>query len=51
MGAWSKDSKTHVSTMTNGDFYHTEKSLTIKKAGNVSIEHTDKKRRCKCFKS
>ncbi|MDQ7917515.1 NADP-dependent isocitrate dehydrogenase [Mesonia sp. MT50] len=42
MGAWSKDSKTHVSTMTHGDFYHTEKSLTIKKAGNVSIEHTDK---------
>ncbi|MDT0293249.1 NADP-dependent isocitrate dehydrogenase [Mesonia ostreae] len=42
MGAWSKDSKTHVSTMTHGDFCHTEKSLTIEKAGNVSIEHTDK---------
>ena len=40
MGAWSKDSKTHVSTMTHGDFYHTEKSLTIEKAGNVIIEHT-----------
>lgn len=40
MGAWSKDSKTHVSTMTHGDFYHTEKSLTIEKAGNVTIEHT-----------
>jgi len=40
MGAWSKDSKTHVATMDHGDFCHNEKSLTIQKAGNVSIEHT-----------
>lgn len=38
MGAWSKDSKTHVSTMTSGDFRANEKSVTIEKAGAVKIE-------------
>ena len=42
MGAWSADSKTHVSHMTAGDFYHSEKSVTMKKAGNVRIELVDK---------
>ncbi|MBT8263352.1 MAG: NADP-dependent isocitrate dehydrogenase [Bacteroidia bacterium] len=42
MGAWSPDSKTHVSTMSHGDFRHNEQSVTIEKAGNVSIVHTDK---------
>lgn len=37
MGAWNPNSKTHVSTMTKGDFYHTEQSVTIKKAGSVHI--------------
>ena len=41
MGAWSADSKTHVSHMNAGDFYHSEKSVTIKKAGNVKIEFVD----------
>jgi len=41
MGAWSKDSKTHVSTMQKGDFFHNEKSLTFDKATSVSIEHID----------
>tara|TARA_B110000037_G_scaffold223139_1_gene302659 strand:- start:8953 stop:11172 length:2220 start_codon:yes stop_codon:yes gene_type:complete len=39
MGAWSSDSKTHVSTMTGGDFRSNEKSVTIANAGTVSIEH------------
>ena len=39
MGAWSADSKTHVSTMSHGDFRNNEKSVTIKEAGNVRIEH------------
>ena len=39
MGAWSADSKTHVSTMSHGDFKNNEKSVTIQKAGNVRIEH------------
>ena len=38
MGAWSKDSKTHVSTMGAGDFQANEKSVTIAKATEVSIE-------------
>jgi isocitrate dehydrogenase len=42
MGAWSPDCKTHVSHMDAGDFYHSEKSATIKKAGNVRIELVDK---------
>jgi len=39
MGAWSADSKTHVATMTEGDFAHNEKSHTTKKATSVSIQH------------
>lgn len=42
MGAWSKDSKTHVSTMTHGDFAHNERSLTLPEATVVNIVHTDK---------
>ena len=38
MGAWTADSKTHVATMSDGDFCHNEKSVTIAKAGNVKIE-------------
>ncbi len=43
MGAWSPDSKTHVSTMTHGDFRANEKSVTITKACSVDIIHTDHK--------
>lgn len=42
MGAWSKDSKTHVATMNGGDFRSSERSLTIEKACSVKIELTDK---------
>jgi isocitrate dehydrogenase len=38
MGAWSADSKTRVAHMEGGDFYGTEKSALVDKAGNVSIE-------------
>lgn len=41
LGAWSPESKTHVSHMTAGDFYHSEKSTTMKKAGTVKIEFVD----------
>lgn len=37
MGAWSSDSKTHVATMSEGDFKSNEKSLTVAKAGGVKI--------------
>ena len=32
MGAWSSDSKTHVSSMESGDFYGSETSVTVKEA-------------------
>ncbi|SEF80406.1 NADP-dependent isocitrate dehydrogenase [Algoriphagus boritolerans] len=38
MGKWSSDSKTHVDSMSEGDFYGSEKSLTISAATSVSIE-------------
>ncbi|GAA4971416.1 NADP-dependent isocitrate dehydrogenase [Algibacter aquimarinus] len=41
MGVWSSDSKTHVATMSDGDFAHNEKSVTIPEATSVKIEHTD----------
>ncbi|TDY12666.1 NADP-dependent isocitrate dehydrogenase [Meridianimaribacter flavus] len=41
MGAWSSDSKTHVATMTEGDFAHNEKSLTLDNDTSIKIVHTD----------
>jgi isocitrate dehydrogenase len=41
MGAWSADSKTHVSSMNEGDFYATEQSVTVKDAGTFRIEFVD----------
>jgi isocitrate dehydrogenase len=38
MGAWSADSKTHVSYMNAADFYGSEKSVTVSEAGPVRIE-------------
>ncbi|MEQ9402888.1 MAG: NADP-dependent isocitrate dehydrogenase [Cyclobacteriaceae bacterium] len=40
MGAWRSDSKTHVASMSNGDFYGSEKSATIQTEGSVRIEFT-----------
>lgn len=41
MGAWSSDSKSHVSNMSAGDFYHSEKSVTLKDATVARIEFVD----------
>ncbi len=41
MGAWSPNSKSHVSTMTAGDFRNNEKSVTIQKEGNLRIVLTN----------
>jgi isocitrate dehydrogenase len=38
MGAWSADSKSHVSTMAGGDFRSTEKSVTVEADGVVRVE-------------
>jgi isocitrate dehydrogenase len=50
MGAWKPESKTHVSHMTAGDFYHSEKSVTMKQAGNVRIEFVDQAGNVKVMK-
>jgi isocitrate dehydrogenase len=41
MGAWSADSNAHVAHMEGGDFYGSEKSVTMEKEGNVRIEYVD----------
>ncbi|GAB7219836.1 NADP-dependent isocitrate dehydrogenase [Vibrio comitans] len=38
MGAWSKDSKSHVASMDGNDFFGSEKSVTIDGATEVRIE-------------
>ena len=38
MGAWRSDSKTHVATMTSGDFRANEKSVTVSNATDIRIE-------------
>jgi len=42
MGPWKKDSKTHVSSMTQGDFFASEKSVTMKAPATVKIVHVAK---------
>jgi isocitrate dehydrogenase len=39
MGAWSPGSKSHVSTMSEGDFRSTERALTVSEPTTVRIEH------------
>ena len=40
MGAWSRDSKSHVSHMDDGDFCGSEQSHVMSAAGSVTIQHT-----------
>ncbi|WP_348810818.1 NADP-dependent isocitrate dehydrogenase [Flavobacterium maritimum] len=42
MGAWTADSKTHVASMESGDFYGSEKSITVSDATDVKIEFAGK---------
>ncbi len=41
MGAWSSDSKTKVASMSKGDFYGSEKSITVKSDSKFKIEFVD----------
>jgi isocitrate dehydrogenase len=41
MGSWSKDSKTHVASMSGGDFYSSEQAVVVAKAGKLKIEFTN----------
>jgi len=38
MGAWRPDSKTHVATMSHGDFKSNEKSTTVSQATEIKIQ-------------
>lgn len=42
MGEWSKESQTHVATMSEGDFFHNEQSVVIPHDTTVNIIFTDK---------
>lgn len=42
MGAWSPASKTHVAHMKGGDFFSSEKSITVSEPCDVKIELVDK---------
>jgi isocitrate dehydrogenase len=39
MGEWSKDCTSHVATMDDGDFRHSETSVTVPSATTLRIEH------------
>ncbi len=39
MGAWSKDTASHVATMSEGDFRHSETSVTLEAPTTLRIEH------------
>ena len=41
MGAWSSDSQSHVASMSSGDFYGSEKSVTLDSPTTVKIEFVD----------
>ena len=42
MGDWSADSKSHVASMKEGDFYANEQSVVLDKVDDVKIQLTDK---------
>jgi isocitrate dehydrogenase len=41
MGKWSANSKTHVASMQDGDFYSSEQSIVVTEADDVKIQFTD----------
>ncbi len=41
MGAWTADCRSHVASMSSGDFYGSEKSVVIPSATDVKIVFTD----------
>ena len=42
MRPWPPDSKTHVATMSTGDFFSNEKSVTLEQPATARIEHVAK---------
>jgi len=41
-GEWPLDSRTHVATMSGGDFFHNEQSITLSSGTVAKIEHVSK---------
>ena len=41
-GEWSPDSRTHVATMPEGDFFHNEQSITLSSGTVAKIEHVSR---------
>jgi isocitrate dehydrogenase len=41
MGAWSPDSRSHVAHMDDKDFFSSEQSAIVARAGNLRIQHKD----------
>ncbi|ENM3766139.1 NADP-dependent isocitrate dehydrogenase [Vibrio cholerae] len=50
MGAWSKDLKSHVASMSDKDFFGSEKSMTVSGATKVAIEFVGKEGAVKVLK-
>ena len=50
MGAWSSDSKSHVAHMSEGDFYSSEKSVSLSQPTTVTIEFMDSHGKTKALK-
>lgn len=50
MGEWSSDSKTHVATMSEGDFRSNEKSVTLDSDNTLKIEFTSESGETKTLK-
>ena len=51
MGSWSKDSTTRVASMTHGDFFGSEKSITMTSKGKASIVFKANSGKSKVLKS
>ena len=50
MGAWNANTKSQVTHMTTGDFYSSEQSAVIRKAGKLRIEFVDAQGKTTTFK-
>ncbi|MDX9789193.1 MAG: NADP-dependent isocitrate dehydrogenase [Candidatus Kapabacteria bacterium] len=51
MGVWAADSRTHVASMNDGDFYGSEKSVTLEEDTTYRIEFRDNNNNTKVLKN
>ena len=50
MGAWSSESKSHIASMSEADFYASEQSVCIENATEIKVEFTDENGSIKVLK-